>query len=273
MPRSQKGPKNVVPAVERAFRLLELFQRESPELPLARIARQLKLPRSSAFRLAFTLEHLGYLKRTSGGFRLGPSILSLGFDYLASQELVDFAQPELIKLRDLTDATALLETLEGVEAICIAQVVSNKTLATRVPIGARYPAYANAAGRALLAELTDKELDERLAALEFKTFTPDTPRSVAALRQLIRRDRAKGYAVSVGAYQRGIVAFACAVRDASGAAIAALSVVGPIVDLEGRVETEIRDAVLQAAARISAMLGYRGDREKPRSARARAGVS
>ena len=89
MPRSPKAAKNIVPAVERAFRLLELFQRETPELSLADMARRLQLPRSSTFRLAFTLERMGYLKRVPAGFQLGPAVLSLGFDFLASQELVD----------------------------------------------------------------------------------------------------------------------------------------------------------------------------------------
>jgi DNA-binding IclR family transcriptional regulator len=270
MPRSRKAAKNVVPAVERAFELLELFRRDTPELPLAEITRRLGLARSSTFRLAFTLERLGYLKRTSGGFQLGPAILSLGFDFLASQELVDFAQPELVKLRDLTDATALLETLEGAEVICIAQAVSNRTLATRVPIGARYPAYANAAGRTLLAELPDDELIRRMAKVEFKPFTPDTPRGFTALREMIGRDRRRGYAVSRGAYQRGIVAFACPIRADGGAAVAALSVVGPAIDLEGRIETEIKDAVAQSAARLSGMLGFRGgaaSRRRTRSAK------
>jgi len=106
MPRSRKAAKNVVPAVERAFKLLELFRRETPELSLADMARRLELARSSAYRIAFTLEQMGYLKRAPSGFQLGPAILSLGFDFLASQELVDFAQPELVKLRDLTSATA-----------------------------------------------------------------------------------------------------------------------------------------------------------------------
>ncbi len=260
MPRSPKAAKNIVPAVERAFRLLELFQRETPQQSLADMARRLQLPRSSTFRLAFTLERMGYLKRVPAGFQLGPAVLSLGFDFLASQELVDFAQPELVKLRDQTDATALLETLEGAEVICIAQAVSNRTLATRVPIGARYPAYANAAGRALLAELPDAELRRRMNEIAFQPFTPNTPRSFAAFRSMIGRDRARGYSVSVGAYQRGIVAFACVIRDENGEAVAALSVVGPAVDLEGRVEGEIRDAVTESAARISAMLGFRGAR-------------
>jgi DNA-binding IclR family transcriptional regulator len=258
MPRSKKAARNIVPAVVRALKVLELFRRERPELSLAELCRQLRAPKSSTYRMAFTLESMGYLTRISGGgFRLGPAILSLGFDYLASQELVDLAQPELAKLRDATDATALLEVLEGPDVICVAQAMSHKTLATRVPIGARYPAYANAAGRALLATRPEAEVEALYRKSGFQRFTPDTPLSLAALKRLLANDLDHGFAVSRGAYQRGIVAIAAVVRDAQRSAIAAVSVVGPAIDLDNRVDSDVKNLVLQSSVRLSSMMGFR----------------
>jgi DNA-binding IclR family transcriptional regulator len=258
MPRSRKAAQNIVPAVARALKVLEQFRREQPELSLSELCQRLRTPKSSTYRLAYTLESMGYLTRTpGGGFRLGPSILSLGFDYLASQELVDLAQPELGKLRDATDHTALLEVLEGPDVICIAQAVSHKTLATRVPVGARYPAYANAAGRALLALRPESEVEALYRKSGFQRFTPDTPHSLAALKRLLAADRGQGFVVSHGAYQRGIVAVAAVVRGARRDALAAVSVVGPATDLEDRVDGDVKDLVLQSSARLSSMLGFR----------------
>lgn len=54
------------------------------------------------FRICYTLDQLGLLRRTPLGYGLGPGILSLGFDYLSSLDIVEIAKPELVALRDDT---------------------------------------------------------------------------------------------------------------------------------------------------------------------------
>ena len=66
------------------------------------IAKELGIPRTTVFRLAQTLEHLGLLERVDGGnsYRLALGVLSLGFEYLAALDIAQIAQPFLEKLRD-----------------------------------------------------------------------------------------------------------------------------------------------------------------------------
>mgnify|MGYP006331274033 CR=1 FL=1 len=53
------------------------FEREVIE-HFAEISRALKIPRTTAFRLAQTLERLGFLEREGDGFRIGPAVMRLG---------------------------------------------------------------------------------------------------------------------------------------------------------------------------------------------------
>jgi DNA-binding IclR family transcriptional regulator len=66
-------------------------------MSLGEIAKANELPRTTAFRLTRTLEVLGYLRRIDGTqtYRLGPAVLSLGFEYFASVGLPEIAGPAL----------------------------------------------------------------------------------------------------------------------------------------------------------------------------------
>jgi len=75
-----------VPGLERGLRLLQLFDRSRKVLSAADMARMLEIPRSTAFRLAQTLESLGFLERANEAYRIGPAVLRLGFEYIASLE-------------------------------------------------------------------------------------------------------------------------------------------------------------------------------------------
>ena len=69
----------VVPALERGLRVLELFDRHRTEISAPEVVRELRLPRSTVFRLLRTLEFRGYVKRIGkrGAYTIGPAVLRL----------------------------------------------------------------------------------------------------------------------------------------------------------------------------------------------------
>ncbi len=248
----------MVPGLERGLRLLGVFSRTQPELSLAELARHMRLSRSTVFRITYTLEQLGFLRRTKTGFQVGPRVLTLGSDYLASLDLVDIAKPELTRLRDETGASAHLAVLDGVEVIYLVQVASLKRLASSVTVGTRFPAHATSMGRLMLGGLADAELERRYRDVKLAAFTDETPTTFDALRRRIAEDRARGYVVSRGGFERGIVAVTAPVFDFERRVVAAINVSGPATDFEdSALETAIKERVLAAADRISARLGGR----------------
>jgi DNA-binding IclR family transcriptional regulator len=245
----------MVPGLERGLKLLSVFSRATPELSLADLARRLDLSRSSVFRLAYTLEQLGFLRRTKTGYVLGPRVLTLGFDYLSSQELVELARPELERLRDLTGASAHLGVLDGTEVIYVAQAQGRGGLVSRVSVGTRLPAHATSMGRLLLGALSDAELAERYPG-PLQRFTPETPATLDELRARIAQDQARGYVASHGAYERGIVAVAAPVFDREHGVVAAVNVSGPAAQFDEALETSMKERVRAAARAISHQLGW-----------------
>lgn len=256
--RRANHDKYMVPGLERGLRVLFVLAAERGDLSLTEISERLGAPRSSVFRICYTLEQLGLLRRTQRGYALGPRILSLGFDYLSSLDIVEIARPELVALRDDTGASAHLGVLSGTDVVYIAQVPSLRQLASRVAVGSRFPAHAMSMGRLLLSSLPAAEFDALYAGVALQKFTSDTPATIDELRQKISAEREQGYVISRSSFEAGIAAVAAPVLDRDGNVVAAINISGPAASLDtGALEGVFKDRVCEAARRISTQLGYR----------------
>jgi PcaR/PcaU/PobR family beta-ketoadipate pathway transcriptional regulator len=253
----------MVPGLARGLAMLAAFSAERSQLSLADLARAVGLTRSSAFRIAYTLAELGYLVRNEAtkSYRLGPRVLSLGFAYLASIEIVEIAQPHLEALRDRTQCSAHLAVLDGAEIVYVARHADQKALTSRIQVGSRLPAHATSMGRAILSQLPAEKVRARFKGKALEAFSEATATTLDDLIAQLARDRAQGCVLSRSNFERGIASVAAPVFDAEGAVIAAINITTPESTLSGDdLETGIRDAVVETAAAISEWLGHRGER-------------
>jgi DNA-binding IclR family transcriptional regulator len=252
----------VVPALERGLKVLQLFDRVHVELGPPEIAKALHLPRTTVFRLTQTLEGLGFLERHGAAYRLGPAVLRLGFEYLASLELTELARPIIERLRDETGCASQLVIRDATEVVVVLKAASASMFASNVNVGTRFPAHATILGRILMCELPDDELARLFPESHLKSFSQSTPKTLAELKALLAEDRRRGYTLSEGFFERGISALAAPVRDQSGRIVAAVSLTLQRQSLEPQ---ELRDQLVgqvrAAAGEISQRLNYRPDRE------------
>jgi DNA-binding IclR family transcriptional regulator len=259
-PAPSLNDRYIVPGLKRGLDLLRQFSRDSRTLGVGELARRLDLPRTTVFRLARTLEAMGFLQRVdeTRSYRLGPAVLGLGFEYLASLDLPEIAGPALEALRDVTGASAHLAILDGTEIVYLARFPSRGALSSNIRVGSRLPAHATSMGRILLAELDDAALAGLYRGRSLDAFTGQTPTDMAALRSVLHADRARGYAPSRSFYERGVVSIAAVLRDLDGRAVAAINVTGSEQAIDvAALEGPIKDAVCHAAQTISTWLGHR----------------
>jgi DNA-binding IclR family transcriptional regulator len=247
-----------VPGLERGLNILLLFSRTRRTIGAPEIARELGIPRSTVFRLIQTLEDMGFLQQVENGhdYALGAGVLTLGFEYLGSLDLVELANPVLAQLRDRTGCSAHLAIRRDTDVIYLSRHASRSAISSSVNVGTSLPAHATVMGRMMLADLSDAELGALYAGRSLARFTDQTPTTLAVLRALLAEDRRRGYAISKAYFERGVTAVAAPVRDHAGRASAAINVttVDNSVDPR-RLEGEIKDAVCEAARAISALLG------------------
>jgi DNA-binding IclR family transcriptional regulator len=93
-------------------------------------------------------------------------------------------------------------------------------------IGRRMATYCSAGGRAMLAALPDKEVEEILDQSNLVPITADTITDRDQILSEIQRTRAQGYGFVVNESAPSEVTVAAAVLDASGRPVAAVHVAG-----------------------------------------------
>jgi len=252
------GTQTTVPGLERGLKLLRLFRRSRPSITPPEIAHELKIPRSTVHRLLQTLEEMEFLRRaeSGGAYVMGPAVLSIGFEYLSSLDIVQLSNPVLGQLRDKTQCSAHLAVLHGTDIVYLSRHASANAVTSNVSVGTRLPAHASVMGRVLLADLSPSALHALYKDKPLQRVTPKTPTTMASLERLLLEDRRLGYVIGSSYYERGVTSVAAPVRDQAGKVVAAINVaiVDTLVD-ESAVYGKITAETCAAAASISAMIG------------------
>ncbi|WP_338664550.1 IclR family transcriptional regulator C-terminal domain-containing protein [Pararoseomonas sp. SCSIO 73927] len=251
----------IVPGLSRGLELLLAFTPERRRMTLTEMGEAVGVTRSAVFRIAYTLDQLGFLTYDAGTrtYELGPQVLQLGYGYLASRDLVEVAAPHLEALRDRTGWSAHLGVLEGREVVYLARLPTRRSLSSVVQVGTRLPAHATTMGRVLLASLSPEALEHLYAGAVLEPRGPRIPTTLPALLAQAARDRAAGFAAHVAGYEAGVASVAAPVRDVAGATVAAINLsTVALLTSEPELRGPLAKEVLAAAARISTALGFDG---------------
>lgn len=243
----------IVPGLQRGLQLLAQFTRATPQLTGAELSRRLALPRASVFRILQTLEIMGFVERQSDNahYKLSIGVLRLGFEFLASMELTEHGRPVLDALSAATGLSSHLVVRDGTEVVFIAKALGRASLFNSVQVGARLPAHATVLGRILLADLSLPELGALYAGQPLAVFTPQTPGTVARLKQLSEQDLVRGYGVSESGFESGISSIAAPVFDGGNRIVAAVSVTIPASQIEAAQRETLVAQVLAATHKLS----------------------
>lgn len=257
-----KPSRYTIDALARGLEVLALFSAERPSLTLAELTAAAGLNKSTAFRVAATLESLGYLEHdpATRRYRPGLAVLQLGFAALSGMELRQVARPHLERLAQEFDETASLAVLDrdGRDIIYIDRVRNRSIVGVVLGVGSRVPAHAASLGKALLAARSDAELAAWISGAPAQALTDHTLTSQALLEDLAAV-RQRGFALSDQELASGLRGAAAAIRDERGRAVAAVSISGPssTISME-RLAQQIGPAVAETALRISRGLGFPG---------------
>lgn len=247
-----------VPGLARGLQLLMQFNRDERELSGAELSRRMGLPRASVFRMLFTLEQSGFLERCSDGvsYKLGLSVLRLGFELLASMELTEVGRPIIDELRDRSGFSAHLVVRDARDVVFIAKAAGNNAMFHSIQVGARLPAHATVLGRTLMSDLDLAELSKLFPETKLQAFTPKTPPNVKALKALIDQDRDRGYGVSMGGYETGISTIVAPVFNEQSRVAAAISISVPTQRIEDEALMPLVNLVKAAADQMTERLSH-----------------
>lgn len=246
----------LIQSVTRALRILDALATHPEGLSAKQIAEMVGLHASTTHHLVNTLVADDYVLSGNGTYRLGHAIPRLYGAFLVAIKPDERLQEILYSLAKVTKETAYIGAWHNGDVV-IQAIVEGKQ-AVRVGglhVGYSGHTYARASGKAVLAYLSQRELDEYLASHSLTPLTPNTVRTEEDLRAELSQIAVRGYAIDREQFADGVCCIAAPVFSVGGKVEAVLTVSAPTGRFE-RNEEQLVNAVVEAANEASAILGF-----------------
>ena len=239
-------------SLSRSMEVFAELQRAERPQRLSDLARTCGMSLPTTLRILRVLQDFGMVSQTDKSYRIGPAVLPAARSYLENDPLVVAARPILQQVASQTGLTASLYTRLGFERILVARVDGDSPLRYDLPLGKRLPLTVGAAGKILLASVSEAEIRQVVAAAivaghEESTFTAD---------ELLARLPEPGvdYAYSEDERATGVLSVAVAVPNGSRRPSESMALTSPV---ETATEAGLKAGVPElrrAAARLSELL-------------------
>ena len=215
----------------RVLRVLTTFASLERTFGVSELSRRLGMTKNLVFRALATLMEEGLVMRDAAGsrYQLSYGIVNLLNERMPPPDFRALAEPYILELSEIAGQTVNLCVKMGDHATVIDGVEGTGPVLVRTKLGVPIPLHASPASRAILAALSDLEIEDylkRRAPLErYTEFTLTEP---SQIWNEVREVRKRGYAVGLKDYNRGSNAVAFAIRDTLGRPHGAINVGGPV---------------------------------------------
>ena len=244
-----------VQVIDRAVQLLDAIATTDVPATLKILSAETGLHPSTAHRLLNVLAAHGLVARGDGGaWRLGPKLRDLAAHVEAPADLREEARPIMEALRDALGETVNLTLREGDEVVYIDRVISNRMMRVEQVIGSRAPLHVTAVGKLMLGESGDAAIDAYAERTTLPAYTKKTLATLDRLKADIHRSVRRGYALDNEEAEPGVGCIGVLIRDASGRAVAGLSISAPIERRRSEWVAEVK----AAGEAVSRRLGLGG---------------
>lgn len=251
---AEQPGKYSVPVVRSTFAILEELSR-SQLMGLREVTQTTGIPKSTVFRILSTLVDLGYVTREANrNYRINPRLSRLVSDGAMSEELRRLALPLMHELRDKYGETVNLGLQELDKVTYLEVVPSEFALRLQESRGASVPAHASALGKAILAFSPQEEVDKLLRGHRLERVTEHTISDPETFLGELKRVRSAGVAFDRGEGSMLAVCIGAPILDASGRAIAAMSISGPASRFNPKKDSPVIASLVKGTTELSRSL-------------------
>jgi IclR family transcriptional regulator, KDG regulon repressor len=244
-------------SVSRALEILLLFVPDTQEMGPAEISRKLGLHPSTVSRLLQVLIRYGFLQQDSVSkkCRLGDSVSSLSKTIRQSfrTRLMEFAKPEIDKLRDRVGDTVSLEVMLGENTAILYRSRGPHPIQVVFDPGERLPVHVAAGAKAVLA-FSPPEIVDRLIPGKLVRFTRNTITNRRLLKAHLSEIQLQGFAFDNKELDVHIQAIAVPIFDDEGQPRAAVVLAAPVFRMRAHLKANAVSLVQQTAKRISRLV-------------------
>jgi DNA-binding IclR family transcriptional regulator len=256
----KKSREYAAPAVDRALDILEFMAKHPRPYGTTELARCLKLPVNSVFRILKRLTEREYTVQdpVTGGYQLSTRVFSLGMSLYTRFELRQRARPHLEWMCRETEETCQLQVPHGDQMLVLDTVSPEVSFYLRVVPGSLVFYHPNAYGKAVLAFMGEEDVKQVIPS-RLTGLTPNTIVLRTELLQQLEQTRKTGLAYDNEEYTSGILCIGAPVFDVQGKAVAGLGVTCLLSTIDAASKSAFELIVLECAWRVSKDIGYSGD--------------
>jgi DNA-binding IclR family transcriptional regulator len=242
--------------VGRVLRLFELLATENSALRLTDIARELKVPLSSAHALLHQLLKFNYVGVVEDRrYAKGMALMRLGSRILGGIDLVQIGYPVLQRLSEITGESVYLGMRHANGIAYIRSVEAMSGIVLRAPLGVPRPLHASSVGRVFLAYgITPGQLDAMLGSGPLRAFTSKTVTDRAALKRVLDETRQLGYSISSQQMQERATSISAPIFGMNDSLVGTISL-GADIGRFKKSKDLIVSSVVSAAAEVSRNMG------------------
>lgn len=234
--RARRPKKYQVPALKRAFAILDSLNESSFGLTARDISDKHELPYSTAFYLLETMRECGYLQRDEKSKKYTVGYKLFGFrGGVAAQVSVNLRSVALPLMEELTASTGLtahLAVLERDEAVYIEKTEPPGFIRLNTWVGKRNSLHCTAVGKALVAHLPQSELVQVCPESALQARTARTIVAMDRLLAELQDVRQEGYAVDDGEDEPEGRCVAAPIWSADDKVIASLGLSGTLLQID-----------------------------------------
>lgn len=250
-----------IQSLERAFSILEALSLQPGGMQLTELTALTGLHKSTVHRMLASLIGLGYVKKAEDSkYLLTLKLFELAGRVVEHIDVLEVSRLSLEKLQAFAGEAVHLVVREGSHIVYVHKSEGRAGAYQMFSrIGMRRPLYCTAAGKSILATLSDREVARIWARSEITRFTDHTLTDLDSLYRELDEARERGYALDNEENELGVRCIGAAILDYTGQSRSAFSLSAPIARMTGDRIRELAPVVLETAAKISAELGYKGE--------------
>lgn len=257
MPTNDSGTRTVK-SVDKLFTILEALV-ALDGARVTELADHLGLSKSTIHGYLATMHRRGYVVKEGDEYRLGLRFLEMGDTVQNSRQCFRSAKPQVKQLAAQTDERANFIVEEHGKGIFVHRETGEHAVETDTHLGKRIYLHATGAGKAILAFMPDRDVDDVVARHGLVRRTENTITDRERLEEELAAVRERGYAFNDEEGTKGLRSVGVPVKGPDERVIGAISVSGPSHRLRGDYfREELPNLILGCVNELELRLAYEG---------------
>lgn len=247
-----------VRTLERGLHILDRIITSEGPLRLHKVAEEFAIDPAMAHRFLQTLCKSGLVHKDPKTKTYAPGGHFYSWMVRAKRRLdiVDTIHPYLLDVVRRTEQSAHLGILVDDQALLVDFAPSDNVISVKNRVGVLEPVFCTAIGKAILSQLSRRERERIIDAIELVPYTPRTITNRDALHQHLDDVAAKGFAVDDGEFNELLACVAVPLKAPGGfpALSMGVSMIRPIVAEDHKIIDRVARQLKQVATEIKAAL-------------------